>query len=153
MCEFHQVGISFPLVTTQLTEVKFTKKAQNWSHTSHFLYSPLVFRVCFSSEKQKSLEKVHARYSSTQIQNMSAKAESIQLFKQEHDIQLIWLQRKNVNRIKRWKAVRNQNWRPVLDTAGLNKERCFHVNSRKWLICCKVMTLPKDYALQSYLIM
>lgn len=37
--------------------------------------------VCFSSEKQKSLEKVGARYSSAQIQNMSAKAESIQLFK------------------------------------------------------------------------
>lgn len=28
-----------------------------------------------------------------------------------------------------------------------------HVNSRKWLICCKVMTLPKLYTLHSYLIM
>lgn len=88
VCEFrfHQVALSFPLVTTQLNEVyKMKLNLQKRLKIGHIKATSSTVFWCswcvWVFEKQKPLEKVHARYSSTQIQNMSAKAGSIQLFK------------------------------------------------------------------------
>lgn len=67
----------WPLVTIQLTRWNLQKrlKIDDIQDTS----STVLWCSWYVWVSEKSLEKVYARYS-TQIQNMSAKAESIQLF-------------------------------------------------------------------------